>query len=102
MKTSLVTLATLAIASILPLAAQTASAGQTSAVPMFVVLPEHGSIHHYAQGHAPAALQTWDGSFKYNGVTKKYVMVGTNPAKTNTTTTITIYILPIKMVYGSS
>ncbi len=101
MKRSLITLAVLATAVTLPYAAQTASAADQAATPMFTVLPTHGTGKIYAPGHQPAALQTWTGSFKYNGVKHTYTMVGTSPKATNVTTTITVYVVPVQMVYGS-
>jgi len=44
------------------------------------------------------ALQTWNGSFSYHG-TNNFVMVGTDPSSTNVTTTIPVYIIPLKIVY---
>src|SRR5579872_2626475 len=43
-------------------------------------------------------LVTWKGSFAYHG-TNNFVMVGTNPATTNTTTTIPVFIIPMTMVF---
>ncbi|HEY5048361.1 MAG TPA: hypothetical protein VII49_10095 [Rhizomicrobium sp.] len=99
MKNSLSTLAILA-ATTLPFAAQTALASDPAAKPMFTVLPAHGTIHQYA--HRPASLLTWNGTITYSGKNYNYSMVGTNPASTNTTTTVTIYIIPIEMVYAKS
>ncbi len=48
-------------------------------------------------------LVQWNGSF--TDLTNKkitYTMAGTDPAATNATTTFTVYIIPIKMVYGAS
>jgi hypothetical protein len=41
------------------------------------------------------ALQTWNGTFGAN----HFVMVGTDPSSTNTTTTVPVYIIPLKMVF---
>jgi hypothetical protein len=52
---------------------------------------------------AASSLPQWNGSF--TDLTKKkvtYTMVGANPATSNATTTIPVYIVPIKMVYGAS
>ena len=99
MKKSLTALAALATAAVLPYAAQTASA--ETATPRFEALPMHGAGVQYAPGHQPAALTTWTGKFTYNGTKHTYIMVGTTPKK-SATTTITIYIVPVKMVYGST
>jgi hypothetical protein len=47
---------------------------------------------------APAvSLQSWNGSYAYNGSTYTYNMVGAAPS-TNSTATITTYIIPVKIV----
>ena len=43
-----------------------------------------------------ASLQTWNGSFTYNGSNYTYNMVGTAPS-TNVSTTVPVYIIPIKI-----
>ena len=43
------------------------------------------------------ALQTWNGSFTYQGHNDKFVMVGTDPSATNTSTTVNAYIIPLKV-----
>jgi len=60
----------------------------------FVTLPAH--LH---PDIAPPAvsLPTWNGSFTFSGTTYPYNMVGTAPS-TNTSTTITTYIIPVKIV----
>ncbi|MBV8977854.1 MAG: hypothetical protein JOZ13_10810 [Alphaproteobacteria bacterium] len=78
-----------------------ASPAIISVKPMFVTLPNnHAKI---APGHVPAGqLVQWSGSFTdLTGHHVSYVMPGTNPATTNTATTIPVYIVPIKMVYGA-
>ena len=52
---------------------------------------------------APAAvpLKTWNGSFTYLGHTYKYNMVGTMPS-TGTSTTIPVFIIPVKLSYVTS
>jgi hypothetical protein len=65
-------------------------------------------LTHKANGAAPRAAATaqlvqWKG--KFTDLTHKVVtftMAGTNPTSTNVTTTIPVYIIPIKMVYGAS
>ena len=100
MKKSLTALALLASASVLVLGAATASAEPNGARPMFTYIPAHGVIH--AAKHSPAALATWSGTISYGGKNYSFTMVGTNPATSNTTTTLSIYVIPIKMVYGST
>jgi len=74
-----------------------------SAAPRFVTLPPHANPYLPA---IPAAtnLAQWTLSWKssFNGQTYSTVIVGTDPSKTNTTTTVNVGIIPIKMVYGSS
>jgi hypothetical protein len=43
-----------------------------------------------------ASLQSWNGSFVYNGTTYTYNMVGADPS-TNSSATITTYIIPVKI-----
>jgi hypothetical protein len=45
----------------------------------------------------PASLQSWNGTFTYGGSNYSYNMVGAAPS-TNSTATITTYIIPIKIV----
>lgn len=61
---------------------------------MFTTLPAH---LHPDIAPPPASLQSWNGSFTYNGSNYSYNMVGTAPS-TNTSTTITTYIIPVKIV----
>jgi hypothetical protein len=64
---------------------------------MFSMLPGH-----LRPDIAPpaASLTSWSGSFTYNGKNYTYNMVGTAPS-TNTSTTITTYIIPVKIVITS-
>src|SRR5215813_8916006 len=80
------------------LVAQAAAAANSVAQPRFTVLAPHGSTYMTGK-HVPTALATWNGSLTYNGHTYNYTMVGTNPASTNTTTTITTYLVPVIMNY---
>jgi hypothetical protein len=73
-----------------------------SARPMYVTLPPH-SYFPARQDLDPATqLAQWTYSFTYNSQTYTDVFVGTDPSKTNTTTTVTVGIIPLKMVYGPS
>jgi hypothetical protein len=73
--------------------AQDDDADTGQARPMFVTLPPKPGT-----GLQPAvALPTWNGSFTYKAHTYNYNMVGTAPS-TNTSTTIQVYIIPIKVV----
>lgn len=97
MKSSTLMLAALASTAMVSLAAQSASAADPSARPIFTVLPAHGGA---ALGkHAPVALQTWNGTLTYKGTMYHFTMVGQDPSANNTTTTITTYIVPIQMNY---
>jgi hypothetical protein len=73
------------------------------AKPMFKTLPNHLELAPSTVGAAgTTALTLWNGSFI--DLTKRkvtYTMVGANPALSNVSTTIPVYIIPIKMVYGS-
>jgi hypothetical protein len=60
---------------------------------MYVIMPPH-----LRNDVAPPAtsLETWNGSFTFNGTTYNYNMVGAAPS-TNTSATITTYIIPVKI-----
>ncbi|HKD01967.1 MAG TPA: hypothetical protein VKB77_06055 [Terriglobales bacterium] len=64
---------------------------------MYVVMPPH-----LRNDVAPpaASLETWNGSFTYNGSTYSYNMVGADPSS-NTSATIPTYIVPVKIVITS-
>ena len=71
--------------------------GTKPSTPRFVTLPPKPST----DGAEPAVtLTTWNGSFTYSGHTYNYNMVGTAPSS-NATTTIPVYIIPIKIVITS-
>jgi hypothetical protein len=67
------------------------------AKPMYKVLPNH----NFATAHTPTSnLVQWNGSF--TDLTKQkitYTMVGTDPSKGGVSTTIPVYLIPIKFVY---
>jgi len=71
------------------------------AKPMFAHPAAHRDI---AVRQSPTGnIVQWNGSF--TDITKKkitFTMIGTDPTKTNVTTTIPVVIVPIKMVYGKS
>jgi hypothetical protein len=57
---------------------------------------------HADSGKAPVTpLKTWNGSFVYQSKTYKYNMVGTSPS-TGTSTTIPVFIIPVKLSYVTS
>src|SRR5580700_1174654 len=60
----------------------------------YVVLPPR---LRYDVVAPPASLQTWNGSFNYQGTNYTYNMVGTAPS-TNTSTTVQVYVIPLKVV----
>lgn len=76
----------------------------SGARPMFTTLPAHDLFPGAKQVDPAAQLPQWTFSWKssYNSRTYNTVIVGTDPSKTNTTTTVTVGIIPIKMVYGQS
>ncbi|MBV9062133.1 MAG: hypothetical protein JOY77_04280 [Alphaproteobacteria bacterium] len=49
-----------------------------------------------------AALSTWNGGFKdLNGTNRTFVMVGPDPAKNNSTTTIPFEVVPVVLTYSA-
>jgi hypothetical protein len=72
-----------------------------NARPMYMVRPVHANPNASRIAAATAQLTQWKGG--YTDLTKlpiTFTMVGTNPNNTNVTTTIPVFIIPIKMVYG--
>jgi hypothetical protein len=93
------------LAAILALACASAAFAQETkypqildAKPMYKAGPNHMEL---APATAPAATITqWNGSF--TDLTKQkvtYIMIGTDPSKGSVSTTVPVYIIPIKMVY---
>lgn len=71
------------------------------AKPMYKTLPNH--MERAAATPHASKLAQWNGSF--TDLTKQsitYTMVGTDPAKGGVSTTVPVYIIPIKMVYPKS
>jgi hypothetical protein len=62
--------------------------------PMYVTLPAR---LRYDVLTPATALTTWNGSFTYGGTNYTYNMVGTAPSS-NTSTTVQVYIIPLKIV----
>src|SRR6516225_509108 len=62
--------------------------------PRFITLPPRywGNV----TSPATSTITNWTGSLGNGGTS--FTMVGTNPQNTNTTTTITAYLIPIKIV----
>src|SRR6202521_3516317 len=70
------------------------------AKPMFKSGPNHMEL---APSAPASSLVQWNGSF--TDLTQKkvtYTMVGTPPSQGSTSTTVPVYIIPIKMVYGAT
>ncbi len=74
---------------------------QQSRIPIFV--HPRPSFDDAAVAPSSTPLQTWNGTFTYEGHTNNFVMVGTDPSKTNVTTNVSVLIIPIKLgIKGSS
>jgi hypothetical protein len=70
------------------------------AKPRFAALPPHSA---YPVSQQPATnLTQWKAAYTHKNVRYPFVMVGTNPKQTNVTTTVPVFIIPIKMVYGAN
>jgi hypothetical protein len=70
----------------------------SNAKPMFAAGPNHMDLAPKPQA---AQLTQWNGSF--TDLTKKkinFTMVGTDPTSTNVTSTIPVYIIPVRLKYG--
>jgi hypothetical protein len=67
---------------------------------IFLALPHPGSSPPRLAA-AGVQLTQWNGNFTdLTGKQVTYTMVGPNPATTNTTSVVSVVIIPIKMVYG--
>ncbi|HLY07600.1 MAG TPA: hypothetical protein VKR31_17775 [Rhizomicrobium sp.] len=87
-------LAGLALAGLLSFSAR----AHIKAEPRFVVLPNH---FDRAPHHPSSTLPQWTGSFTdLTNKTVRYTMIGTDPAYTNDSTTVSVVLVPIKIVYG--
>src|SRR5579871_1776877 len=102
-RTRFLTLALLASASFLfcnSVFAQTPTYNP-AARPTFAVLPPH-NLYNLPPAPATQQLPQWIFSWKssYNNANYSSVILGSDPSRTNRTTTINIGVIPIKMVYG--
>jgi hypothetical protein len=69
-------------------------------VPAFVAGPQHPADPNQKPG---TNLVQWNGSFTdLTHITRHFTMVGTNPAKTNVTSNVTVWVIPIKFVYDAN
>jgi hypothetical protein len=105
LKTSVVTRlsAGVAIAACLSLAslAQPASDAANTQPPKgkYTVLPPRLFSEQVMARTSSLSLQTWNGSFSYNGTNYTYNMVGAAPS-TNSSVSIPVYIIPVKIIVG--
>jgi hypothetical protein len=93
----------LASAVALPMSASAAPDWSGPGVPhtVFVRLPQQPALE-YPNGHAPAGtLAQWNGSFiDLIGHNVNFVMVGADPAVSNTATHVAVDVIPVIFVYG--
>lgn len=80
--------------------AQEAQIPPGSERPMFARLPATLHSPRNIIEAASTPLQTWNGSFTYNGTTYSYNMVGVAPS-TDTSASITTYVIPVKIVLSN-
>lgn len=83
---------------VLTSSAQEAQMAPGSERPMFKRFPGKLRSPKNAIEAATTPLTTWNGSFVSGGSTFNYNMVGTSPFTTNTSTTVQVKIIPIKIV----
>ncbi len=67
----------------------------------YTVLPPRLFSEQIMPRTSSQSLQTWNGSFTYNGTSYPYNMVGANPSS-NVSATVPVYIIPIKLIVSSS
>lgn len=105
MMKSVTALAMLASAAVLSFAAGAApSLPAGSAKPMFLTLPPHDAGVKDTRVNPPAGqVPQWTGGFTdQHGHAISYRMIGADPATSNTTTNVTVWIIPVIMSYGPS
>ena len=71
---------------------------------MFTALPPHNNFPNAKQADPAAQLPQWTFNWTSSFDNRSFnsVIVGTDPRTTNSSTTVTVGIIPIKMVYGAS
>lgn len=76
----------------------------SAARPMFTALPPHNNFPNAKQVDPAAQLPQWTFNWTSSFDNRSFnsVIVGTDPRTTNSSTTVTVGIIPIKMVYGAS
>lgn len=67
--------------------------------PMFRTMPAKPATGNQSSA---TTLQTWAGTFTYQNQTNHFTMVGTDPSSTNVTTTIPVFIVPVRLGYKGS
>jgi hypothetical protein len=72
-------------------------ATQQGPKPKFVTLPPH-DVPGVKLPSAPTTIPTWSGSFMSGTQTFNFKMVGADPSASNTTTSIPVVIIPIKII----
>lgn len=107
MKTRFASLALLAT-SVAALSAFSASAAPANGVrPMFGVIPAsapwHAATVEAQKNRKPAAqISQWNGSFSdHHGTNRTFTMIGPDPSKNNSTTTIPFEIVPVQFTYSA-
>jgi hypothetical protein len=70
-------------------------ANQERPKPMFAALPPR-YLENLLAPSSPTVTY-WSGSFSTGGTVYRFDMVGTNPATTDSSTTVTAYVIPIKV-----
>lgn len=95
MKSSWIYLSLAALVACLSLTAWAQDAQIENPHGHYVIMPPH--LRNDVLAPRVAGLQTWNGSFNFGGTNYNYNMVGAAPS-TNTTATITTYIIPVKIV----
>lgn len=65
----------------------------------YIILPPRLDSEQQLARTSSANLQTWNGSYSYNGTTYTYNMPGAAPS-TGSSATVPVYIIPVKIVVG--
>jgi len=96
------TVAAMLLFSLVALPLQGFAQQVSTARPMFKSIPPHNLYPDAvpAAGQLPQWTFNWTSSFNHRNFSS--VIIGTDPSTTNTTTTVQVVVIPVKMVYGAN
>jgi hypothetical protein len=100
LQTNILSVTVIAFLCVTGIAAQESQIAPGSERPMFTRLPATLHNPRTVIEAASTPLQTWNGSFSYQGTTYTYNMVGVPPFPSSSATVLT-YVIPVKIVLSN-